>query len=229
MLLIATISQSQLIAQSCRQMYQGQPFETKKTDWALSFSEKHPIVKAEYEALKSGGAPALSQMNNPSTSKKILYSAIEVKTPNGNPTEAKVQLFTWLLAGFSRLRKLLKKVGNGNPTVEPTLPLLGWTVIGGEWQLYVAIGEGNKEEDGILILGPIRSCHCTTAGYADAFKLLQLIERVKDWARTVYWPWYKEIIVEPLKLLKGLPVSNEERVERAIDEAEKEDDDHLRT
>lgn len=168
-------------------------------------------------------------MNNETTSRLILYSGIEVKTPTGNRIEAMAQLFTWLQAGFSRLRKLLKKVGKGATTVEPTLPLLGWTVIGDQWQLYVAVGQGNEEEDGILILGPIKSCECSSKGYVETFRLLQLLERVKEWARTEYWPWYLEVVVEPLKLLKGQPVSNEERVESAMDQAEKEDDDHLRT
>lgn len=30
------------------------------------------------------------------------------------------------------------------------------------------------------------------------FKLLRLIERLKSWAREIYWPWLKMEILDPL-------------------------------
>ena len=221
--LIATISQTQLLAPSCRQKYNGKDFETKKTDWALSFSPTHSDVKSQYDALKSNGnAPALSQMNNLATSKLILYSAAEVKIPSGNGSEAKAQLFTWFQAGISRLRKLLKKIGNGTPAADPTLPLLGWTVIGERWELYMAIGNCNQEADSITIIGPCTECNCSTLSYFGVFKLLQLMEKIKDWAREVYWPWYCKVVVEPLKLAKGQPLTQEEENDTAVDVEERE-------
>lgn len=53
-----------------------------------------------------------------------MYSATEIKTPSGLRSEAKAQLFTWFQTGVTRLRKLLKKVGNGTPTADSTQPLL---------------------------------------------------------------------------------------------------------
>lgn len=221
--LIATISQSQLLAESCRQRYQGNTYETKKTDWALLFSPNHLEVQRQYNALESNGnPPTLSQMNNLYTSKMILYSGIEIKVPNGNGSEAKAQLFTWFQAGISRLRKLLKKIGNGTPATDPTLPLLGWTVIGERWELYMALGDGNGEADPITILGPFPTCQCITRNYPGAFGLLRLMEKIKDWAREVYWPWYCEAVIEPLKLVKDQPLTQEEETDKAVDVEERE-------
>ncbi|KAM0800600.1 hypothetical protein BDR22DRAFT_789637, partial [Usnea florida] len=123
----------------------------KKTDWALSFSPRHPDIELQYEALDAGGkGPRLSQMINDATSKLILYSATEVKVPGGNKSEARAQLFIWLQTGVSRLRQLLTKVSNGTLDPRPTLPLIGWTAVGGDWQLYIAFGDGNKEDDPVV-------------------------------------------------------------------------------
>ena len=52
----------------------------------------------------------------------------------------------------------------------------------------MAIRDGNLEEDKIIILSPLRDYQCDTLSYVRAFRLLQLIERVKDWAWPSYWP-----------------------------------------
>ena len=215
---MALVSASQLPAKSCRQTYNRETFETRKTDWALAFSPLHPDVALQYNPLNADRkGPRLSQMNNDATSKHILYSAVVVKVPGGNIVEAQAQLFTWFQAGVSCLRQILMKVGNGRPDPEPTHPLLGWTVIGGDWQFYVAFGDGNKEGDPVIILGPIQSMHCYMLTYFGTFKLLQLLERVKDWAREVCWPWYRERVIEPLKLVKDRPRTAEEAAAEAGD------------
>ena len=141
----------------------------------------------------------------------------------GREKEGQAQLFTWFQAGVTRLRKLLNIVGSGTPTAESTLPLLGWTVVGERWELYMAIGEGNEATDPVLIIGPFRECQCDTTSFFGVFKLLQLMERVKDWARDVYWPWYCETVIEPLKLLKGQPRTQEEKADETVDKAEREE------
>lgn len=222
------ISASQLLAPSCRQRYKGELFETKKTNWALSFSPQHPNVEPEYEVLDTDQkAPKLSQMNNELTASLILYSATEVKIPRGNETEARAQLFIWFQAGVSRLRQLLKKVGKGIPDPRPTLPLVGWTVIGDRWEFYIAFGDGNNEEDPVIILGPMRPLLCQMLTYFDVFKLLRLIERVKYWARTTYWPWYYSSVIKSLKLIKGLPPTEAETKAEAEDTAERESLSHM--
>ena len=210
---------------SCRQSYLGQIFETKKTDWALSFSSRHPDVKLQYQALAADGkAPKLSQMNNDLTSKLVLYSAVEVKVPSGNESEAQAQLFTWFQAGVSRLRQLLKKIATGNGTLDsgPTLPLVGWTVIGTRWELYVAYGDGNDERDDVFVVGPFALCQCQLNNDFGVFKLLRLIDRVKHWGREYYWPWYCDTIIEPLKSIKGEPPTDAEKTAEEEDRQERE-------
>lgn len=87
----------------------------------------------------------------------------------------------------------------------------------------MAIGNGNQETDPIFILSPFETCQCKTTNYIGAFKLLQLIKRVKDWAREEYWPWYCQVVVKPLKLVQGLPITQEESAAEAMDIAEREE------
>ena len=90
----------------------------------------------------------------------------------------------------------------------------------------MAIGDGNNEADPIIIVGPFRTCQCDSLTYFGAFRLLQLVERIKDWARDVYWPWYCEAVIEPLKLMKGQPIPQQERTEEEMDTEERELLDH---
>ena len=153
-----------------------------------------------------------------------MYAATEIKVPCGSRSEAQAQLFTWFQTGFTRLRKLLMKVGHGTPSVDTRQqPLLGWTAIGEVWDMYMAIGDGNQETDRIIIISPFETCRCTTNTYYGAFKLLQLMERVKDWAREVYWPWYCEAVIEPLKLVASMPITEEEKAAEAADIEEREE------
>ena len=125
---VAFPSTSQLLSKECRPKYRGELFETKKTDWTLSFSHQHPQIELQYEALDADGkGPRLSQMNNEATSKLVLCAAIEVKVSSDNEMEARAQLFTWFQAAFSRLRQILKKI-NPKGDLRPTLPLIGWIV-----------------------------------------------------------------------------------------------------
>ena len=219
---VAFPSTSQLLSNRCRQKYRGELFETKKTNWALSFSHQHPQIGLQYEALDADGkGPRLSQMNNDATPKLVLCAAIEVKVSGDNEMEARAQLFTWFQAGFSRLRQLLKKI-YPEGDLRPTLPLIGWIVIGRRWDFYIAFGHGNNEDDDIIILGPLEQCQCQLLSDFGVFKLLRLIERVKDWARETYWPWYCDRVIEPLKLIYGRPLPAEKEMAEAEDREERE-------
>ena len=161
-------------------------------------------------------------MNNSDTSTVIIYGTIENKVTKGNESEAQAQLFTWFQGATIRIRKLLKKIGNGTPTPNQTLPLIGWTTIGERWEMYMAVGNGNREEDSVLVLGPFPTCYCNTSTSIGAFRLLRLMERVKVWARATYWIWLKNVVIEPLKGMKGLPLTVEEVTEEAVDASDQE-------
>lgn len=219
----ATTSQSQLIAPSCRPTYKGQQYQSKKTDFALAFCDEHPEVSQKYDELGSFlKRPALSQMNSISTSKMAFYHGGEVKTPRGSRIEAQAQLFYWLGTGIIRMRKLVEKIGRGTLATDDLMPLLGRTIVGHTWEFYIAFGVSNKFHDEIHILGPVEALSCSISSWHNTFKLLQLEERIKDWARRVYWPWYCRAIIDPLKRVIDLPKTQEEVLDEAQDDAERE-------
>lgn len=152
----------------------------------MSFNAAHPDVNKKYEQIGGSGRPNLSQMSNISTSKLTLYLGAEVKIYGGDEVEAKGQLFTWLGTGIIKTRQLLIKMDK--VTKDYTQPLIGWTIVGHEWKLYITVGMGNEWQDEIGIYGPIKACNVDTSGYLGVFKLLRLTERIKLWARETYWP-----------------------------------------
>ena len=159
-------------------------------------------------------------MNSLSTARLLMYSATKIKVPNGSWSEAHTQLFTWFQTGFARLRKLLKKVGSSTPIADSAQPLLGLIAVGEVWDVYMAMGNSNQETDPVAVIGPFETFRCTINSYFGAFKLLQLIERVKDWVRDVYWPWYCKTIIEPLKIVQGRPMTQEESAAAAAADVE---------
>lgn len=129
----------------------------------------------------------------------------EVKVLDGNAAQAQFQLYTWWLgAGTVKLRKLLKKAGGGTPTSELTKPLLGWTIVGHSWELCVALGKGNEAADEVCMYGPVRGATCPSYDFVGVFKLLRLCERIKDWTRDEYWPWFCKKVLDPLKGVSGI-------------------------
>ena len=79
------------------------------------------------------------------------------------------------------------------------MPLVGYTIVGYRWDFYIAYGQGNKETDDVYILGPLPRLNIGTQSYLEAFRLLKFDERVKNWAKSTYWPWFRDRIMEPLK------------------------------
>ena len=194
-------SQTQIIDETCLQVYADGVGQGKKADFALSFSPEHPDIRKHYDQLKAPGyeGPTLSQMYDISTSQRGLYLGAEVKKPGGNENEAKGQLFTWLGSGIIKQRQLLSQTAPSQPIPESTMPLAGYTIVGYRWEFYVAYRHGNKATDDIYILGPLPGINIGTSSYLEAFRLLQFDERVKKWAKDTCWPWFRDRIIEPLK------------------------------
>ena len=84
-------------------------------------------------------------------------------------------------SGISMMRKHCSALEGGQQT--RILPLLGWSVVGHDWKFYIAYGEGNGVGDPVRILGPLDGGAVSTRGLVGVFKLLQLVERIKKWAR----------------------------------------------
>ena len=146
-------------------------------------------------------------MNDICTGKLAIPLGSEVKKDGGNLVEGKGQLLTWMGAGITKTRQLLAEVNEGKPPPpsKEAMPLLGWIVVGHRWELYAAAGMGNGAKDPIWVFGPMLGCMIETRSWLGAFKLLQLVERIKEWTRDVYWPWFCKEIMTPLRITRAIP------------------------
>ena len=97
--------------------------------------------------------------------------------------------------------------------------------MGHRWELFLAIGIGNAVDDPIKILGPISTCTVETRSWHGAFTLLQLVDRVKSWAVTEYWPWFCTQIWDPLERVLKDPGVIASGFEDAIGERSGDQDD----
>lgn len=201
-------SPTQTIDPDCLSVYgkPPTPVESKKSDFVLSFSPKHPDVKKHYSEVQTASKElvTLSQMSDDCTSKLVLYLGAEVKKFGGNEAEAQSQIYTWLGSGITKRRQLMASAAQqtDQSLTDQPMPLLGWTIVGHQWKLYVAFGEGNGMNDKLSIVGPVPGCNVTTETHYDSFKLLRLEERIKTWARDTYWPWFRDALLKPLKASK---------------------------
>ena len=188
----------------------------------MFFNYQHPEIQSKYKDLSADGGqlPALSQLSDAFTRKLILYLGVEVKSEGGNNLEAKAQLFTMLGSGVIRLRQLIRKaIGQDNDSLAEyeMPPLLGFTVVGHRWTMYAATGKGARAGDKIYILGP--RCACDTFDDHGTFRLLQLQERVKDWARSEMWPWYCRHVIDQMIKKQALAI--------AVEQVQNNDDDDI--
>lgn len=167
----------------------------KKADFAIAFSRENSTVETEYKKFvgENNISPQLSQMSDVNSGSLIIHTGAEVKKFGGNEEEARGQCFIFLGAGIQMMRELMQPAED-----DPPPPLLGWTIVGYRWSLFIAYGEGNKKTDKIYIYGPIDSCEISTRNYFEAFKLLRLMERVKKWARETFWEWYVRAVLDHL-------------------------------
>lgn len=186
-------SQTHAIDDEHLPVFEDNTITPKRIDLCLSFSDQHADVQqhyAEFDAL-SVERVQISQMEDDYSSTQALFMGVEVKRQGEKETDAQSQLLTWLAAGVIHLRKL-----RSPDSQLPNLPLLGWTVVGHEWKLYAAYGEGNRAGDTIRILGPLNKTFGHTRDLEGIFQLLKLMQRLKTWAEATYWPWFTEHVLK---------------------------------
>lgn len=152
----------------------------------------------------------VSQTTDPFTKRVALFSGIEVKQSNGGNTEALVQLAIWLAAGLEKLHQLHNLHVEESDTCD-LLPSIGWTVIGHDWNLYIAFRGCFEGQDRIVsrahtnshttltfhwqyVDGPIESLCASTRTYYGIFKLIDLVHRLSLYSQEVYWPWLRSEI-----------------------------------
>ncbi|OCK81060.1 hypothetical protein K432DRAFT_381661 [Lepidopterella palustris CBS 459.81] len=103
----------------------------RKADYTFSFCGD--AVSAIYDRLEATGTDRnIGHTIDSWTSRLALFSGIEVKREGGSKDEALTQLAIWLCAGLENHRKLAKC------PAEDLLPVVGWTVVGHDWHLYIA-------------------------------------------------------------------------------------------
>jgi hypothetical protein len=114
------------------------PF-AKKVDIVLAFKPYHDRVRKILEEVRSKRPGMnMSQMSDAYTSSVVLGCGVEIKASGGDYDEAVVQLGIWCSAGLQKKREL------STTDVSPSQkPLLGWTVIGHEWRLYLSWRDDN--------------------------------------------------------------------------------------
>ncbi len=140
----------------------------KKADYAWVYSPENVEAKQIYDALSlEGRGISLSQMTDTYQKRVAMFCGVEVKRTGGDDLESRAQLAIFLSAGLRRIETLkLAEMGMDNGQSSPegpvwsediqynlpqaretrkgssntatTLPLLGWTVHGHDWSLYVA-------------------------------------------------------------------------------------------
>ncbi|TKA79582.1 hypothetical protein B0A49_08194 [Cryomyces minteri] len=154
----------------------------RKADYALAFSCRKEDILSVYEKVSLGGLGYnLSQTTDAFTKRVALFSGIEVKQSNGGNTEALAQLSIWLTAGLERI-KLLGELNGEQFPVDQLQPMIGWTVVGHDWHSYIAYKAIHEGQDRVYVEGPIETLAVSTRSYYGIFKLLGLINRVKEFA-----------------------------------------------
>ena len=130
-------------------------------------------------------------MSDDYTGKLAMLAGVEVKRDGGNGPEALAQLSMWLAAGITSLSRLRNCQKDHMPS-QKRLPLMGWTVVGHRWETYIAY---EKEPHHVQIFGPIGSISADTSSYYGVFKLMDMIEKMKEYGKQTYWPWLLEDVL----------------------------------
>ncbi|TKA47821.1 hypothetical protein B0A49_13251 [Cryomyces minteri] len=159
----------------------GSPF-AKKADFVFGFSPDQTDVKALYErwAIRHPGV-SMSHMQDAYTSSLLLSYAIELKEPSGDQSEASIQLAVYHTALLQKMRDLAQISGS----TEPVPALLGWTVVGHEWNPHIT---SMLEDGNIICQGPFENLLAGTSSYRAIFSLLDLVKRSCKTLEDVVWP-----------------------------------------
>lgn len=81
----------------------------------------------------------------------VLFAAVEVKMEGGSDIEAKAQLAVNLASGL-RCRKDLADAAGGKAAIAAVadLPMMAWTVIGHQWNVYLGFVDSDSVDDRIV-------------------------------------------------------------------------------
>lgn len=118
----------------------------KKIDYTFAIEPAGVELEQIEQALEKmvGGTRSVCQSVSPMVKYRPLYSAIEIKKSSG--ADAIPQLAVWSCAGLTKLSRLVQ--GSRNRLPLPPLPC--WSVVGHQWQLYIA----KKCSDELVVRSP---------------------------------------------------------------------------
>jgi hypothetical protein len=107
---------------------------SKKIDYTLCIEPDDDELQKIEQALKQmvRGTDSVSQSVQPMLKYRPLFGATEIKKASG--PDALPQLAVWSCAGLTKLSRLVQDSRNKLPL--PSLPC--WSVVGHQWQLYMA-------------------------------------------------------------------------------------------
>ncbi|KAM5432718.1 hypothetical protein MferCBS31731_007432 [Microsporum ferrugineum] len=169
----------------------------KKVDWLISFQNQHHEIDEFITAImRIRPNLPLSQTEDAIQGYQSHFVAVEAKSPDGSLYSSMVQLATWMAAGLEKTTQLQQLAGTAcQPARQKcgTLPILGISVVGHTWYLFVA----TKVEDGnVTLYGPMGMGDTLTS--KGVLELSSVLQEMKAWGLSVYWPWLRDTILKPL-------------------------------
>ncbi|KAF2206651.1 hypothetical protein CERZMDRAFT_89143 [Cercospora zeae-maydis SCOH1-5] len=160
--------------------------ESKRVDFCIALNMSTSLGKE----LTSKGILQLNHTDYGGTRYNPIAVSIETKAGAEAGADATLQLTTWVAAQDAFLRRVLEKLGRPNVTIPP-LPLV--MIQGHQWNFYYA---QMKTDATTLWYGG--DAFGNTSTLLGIYRIIAGLQRLMQWAETVYKPWFIENIVGPL-------------------------------
>ena len=150
----------------------------------------HIVEKVSGEANAS-----INQTAAPYVRYRPIGVSIETKKGLVGEEEAHVQLATWMIAQYTRLRQLMTNQATGKL---PSFPVL--SVHGQRWFLMIACVRENGHIDLIKEL-LVRD----TGSFAGVYQVIAAIRRIAQWVNDDYRPWFEREILGKTNGIQASP------------------------
>ncbi|KAK4900162.1 hypothetical protein LTR49_027510 [Elasticomyces elasticus] len=160
--------------------------ESKRVDFCIALNMDSSLGKQ----LSSKGVLQLNHTDYGGTRYNPISVSIKTKAGAEAGADATLQLTTWVAAQNAFLRRVLQKLGSPNVTIPP-LPLV--MIQGHQWNFYYA---QMKTDSTTLWYGS--DAFGNTSTLLGIYRIVAGLQRLMQWAETVYKPWFTENITGPL-------------------------------
>ncbi|KAF1348414.1 hypothetical protein EJ07DRAFT_184824 [Lizonia empirigonia] len=176
----------------------------RKTDYALSYSHRHPVYSSLYSRLTAANKEEISHSHDTFTKRTALFSGFEVKPAYGVHTEAELQMSIWIAAA---LRKKQQLAYTAQVLFEPAAMVEpAFTIVGHEHYVYYAYPQNElvAGRNGVHVLGPDsdRFEKLGTDSIRGIFRLVRLYGNLLkygiDEGEDGYWGGFLGVVLEKL-------------------------------